>query len=34
MTTEVERQFGAVSVVSHRFMRAEERELPESFERG
>ena len=34
MTTEVERQFGAVSVVSHRFMRAEDRELPESFVRG
>ena len=34
MTTEVERQFGAVSVASHRFMRAEDRELPESFVRG
>ena len=34
ITTEVERQFGAVSVVSQRFMRAEDRELPESFVRG
>jgi hypothetical protein len=34
MTTEVERQFGAVSVASQRFMRAEESELPESFVRG
>ena len=33
-TTEVERQLGAVSVTSHRFMRVEERELPESFVRG
>jgi hypothetical protein len=33
-TTEVDKQFGAVSVTSHSFIRAEERELPESLVRG
>ena len=33
-TTEVEKQFGAVSVESQSLMRVEERELPESFVRG
>jgi len=33
-TTEVDKQFGAVSVRAHSFMRVEERELPESLVRG
>jgi hypothetical protein len=33
-TTEVDKQFGAVSVTSHSFIRVEERELPESLVRG
>ena len=32
--TEVDKQFGAVSVASHSFMRVEESELPVSFVRG
>jgi len=33
-TTEVDKQFGAVSVTSHSFIRVEERELPESLVSG